>query len=65
MSEHPTHTEKTVMSNQQKYFVGIYATKYFAILIKFWWLNQNILLGQQQNFCCIHFFLSAMVVLCV
>ena len=24
------YTEKTVLSNQQKYFVGIYATKFFC-----------------------------------
>ena len=41
---------------QQNSFVV--PTKNFAILIKFWLLKQNVLLGQQRKFCCINFFLS-------
>ena len=33
-------------------------TKYFAKSIKFWLIQQNFLLEQQQKFCCIHFVLS-------
>ena len=52
------YTQKTVLSNQQNYFVGIYATKHFAISIKFFLLKQNVLSGQQKKFRCINFFLS-------
>ena len=52
-----SHIENTVLLNQKKYFVGIYAknsfvlpTKHFSILIKFWLLKQNVLLGQQNFF---------------
>ena len=31
----------------------------FAKSINFWLFQQNVLLGQQQKFCCINFFLSA------
>ena len=35
------HTEKTVLSNQQKYFIGIYATKLFSCANKtFCYINQ-------------------------
>ena len=57
------------MSNQQKHFTRIYATKFFccakkkncAKSIKFWLFYQNVLLGQQKHFFCIHFFLSVTV----
>ena len=42
---------------QQNAFVAL--TKHFAISIKFWLLKQNVLLGQQNKFCCINFVLSA------
>ena len=47
---------------QQNSFVV--PTKHFTVSIKFWLLEQNVLLqqnilsGQQKNVCCIHFFLS-------
>ena len=43
------YTEKTVLSNEQKYFVGIYATEHFAIPIKFWLPKRNVFLGQQKE----------------
>ena len=41
---------------QQNYFVV--PTKHFTVLIKFWLLEQNVLLGEQKNFCCMNFVLS-------
>ena len=41
---------------KQNYFVV--STKHFAISIKFLLLKQNVLLRQQQKFCCINFFIS-------
>ena len=51
---------------QQNYFVV--PTKHFAISLKFWLLEQNALLGQQnvlsaqqKKFCCIYFVLSVLL----
>ena len=44
---------------QQNSFVV--SKKPFAISIKFWLLDQNVLSAQQKKFCCINFFFSVLV----
>ena len=59
------YTEKTILSNQQKYFVGIYATKFFCCSKKnillyqssFGYLNKMFCQDNKKRFCCINFFL--------
>ena len=56
-------TEKTFLSDQQKYFFDVYATKFCVDSTKFRLFEQNILLGQQKKFCCPNFVLSPYIFL--
>ena len=44
---------------QQNSFVA--PSKHIDKSIKFWLFKQNVLLGQQTEFCCKHFFLSVRI----